>query len=104
MTALHQFLPSLAPRDAIGAHTLAVRAVLRDHGIESEIFAGEVHRDLQREARSYKEFRGGVPMLYHSAIGCALGDWIRDRSEDLVLDYHNITPPEFFEQIGRAHV
>lgn len=97
MTALHQFLPSLAPRDAIGAHTLAVRDALRANGIDSEIFAGEVHRDLHRDARSYKEFRGGAPMLYHAAIGCALGDWIRDRPEDLLLDYHNITPPEYFE-------
>ncbi len=97
MPALHQFLPSLAPRDAIGAHTLKVRDVLRAHGVESEIFAGEVHRELRAESRSYKEWRGGSPMLYHAAIGCALGDWIAQRDEPLLLDYHNITPPEFFE-------
>ncbi len=97
MTALHQFLPSLAPRDAIGAHTLAIRKVLRGQGIESDIYAGEVHRELRAEARSYKEWSGGTPMLYHAAIGCALGDWIAQRDEPLLLDYHNITPPEFFE-------
>jgi glycosyltransferase involved in cell wall biosynthesis len=97
MPALHQFLPSLAPRDAIGAHTLAVREVLRTHGVESEIFAGEWHRDLRSEVRSYKEWPGGTPMLYHAAIGCALGDWIAQRDEPLLLDYHNITPPEYFE-------
>ncbi|HEY3832154.1 MAG TPA: glycosyltransferase family 4 protein [Acidimicrobiia bacterium] len=97
MPALHQFLPALAPRDAIGAHTMKVREVLRAHGVESEIFAGEVHRDLRSEARSYKDWAGGTPMLYHAAIGCALGDWIAHRDEPLLLDYHNITPPEFFE-------
>jgi glycosyltransferase involved in cell wall biosynthesis len=97
MPALDQFLPALAPRDAIGAHTMKVRDVLRAHGVESDIFAGEVHRELRTECRSYKEWRGGRPMLYHAAIGCALGDWMAQRDEQLLLDYHNITPPEFFE-------
>jgi glycosyltransferase involved in cell wall biosynthesis len=97
MPALHQFLPALSIRDAIGAHTMKVRDVLRAHGLESEIFAGEIHRDLRAHARSYKEWSGGTPMLYHAAIGCALGDWIAHRDEPLLLDYHNITPPEYFE-------
>ena len=96
--AVHQFLPSLAPRDAIGAHTLAMQRVLRNAGIESDISAGETHRELRAHARSYKEWRGGDAILmYHAAIGCALGDWMASRAETVVLDYHNITPPEYFE-------
>ena len=97
--AVHQFLPSLAPRDAIGSHALAIQQVLRRAGIASEIFAGETHRELRTSARSYKEWKGDPDaiLMYHSAIGCSLGDWIVQRDETLVLDYHNITPAGYFE-------
>ncbi len=96
---VHQFLPALSPRDAIGAHTLAMQRVLEDAGLGGGIFAAEIHRDLRRHARSYHDYRprAGDVLLYHAAIGCALGDWMAGRSEPLVLDYHNITPPEYFE-------
>jgi glycosyltransferase involved in cell wall biosynthesis len=96
---VHQFLPALSPRDAIGMHTLAIDRVLREAGIGGDIFAGEVHRELRRHARSYHDYRPrpGDVLLYHAAIGCALGDWMAARPEAVVLDYHNITPPEYFE-------
>ena len=97
--AVHQFLPSLSPRDAIGSHALAVQRALRDAGIDSNIFAGETHRELRTSARSYKEWNGNSDaiLMYHAAIGCSLGDWFASREETLVVDYHNITPAEFFE-------
>lgn len=96
---VHQFLPALSPRDAIGAHTLAIQRVLADAGIAGAIHAGEIHRELRHRARSYHDYRPrpGDVLLYHAAIGCALGDWMATRAEPLVLDHHNITPPEFFE-------
>lgn len=96
---VHQFLPALSPRDAIGAHTLAIHRVLEARGIAGGIYAGEIHRELRRRAASYHDYRPrpGDVLLYHAAIGCALGDWMAARDEPLVLDYHNITPPEFFE-------
>jgi glycosyltransferase involved in cell wall biosynthesis len=96
---VHQFLPALSPRDAIGAHTLAIQRVLTDAGIAGSIHAAEIHRELRHRARSYHDYRPrpGDVLLYHAAIGCALGDWMAARPERLVLDYHNITPPEFFE-------
>ena len=39
MTAIHQFLPTFAGRDAIGMHTLRLRGLLRDAGFESDIYA-----------------------------------------------------------------
>jgi L-malate glycosyltransferase len=96
---VHQFLPALSPRDAIGMHTLAIDRVLHEAGIGGDIFAAEVHRELRRHARSYHDYRPRPDdvLMYHAAIGCALGDWMATRAEPLVLDYHNITPPEYFE-------
>ena len=38
LTAVHQFVPSFAARDAIGAHTLQVQQVLRELGLRSDIY------------------------------------------------------------------
>ena len=46
-----QVIPSLAVRDAIGVHTLALTEALRERGIESDIFYGDCTRDLLDRAR-----------------------------------------------------
>ena len=38
MTAVHQFVPTLAPRDAVGRHYLAVQETLRGAGYHSDIY------------------------------------------------------------------
>ena len=102
MTAIHQFLPRLAPRDAIGGHTLLIQEALRAQGIDSEIFVGDVDPTLRSRATHYEEFVG-LPdrqpalLLYHASIGGAMGDALMHRHEPLIVDYHNITPPEHFE-------
>ena len=35
-------------------------------------------------------------LLYQCATASALGPWLGARSEALVVNYHNITPPEFY--------
>ena len=76
-----------------------MQRALRAAGVNSDIYAGETHRELRGAARNYKEWRGNsdAVLMYHAAIGCALGDWFVERPETLALDYHNITPPEYFE-------
>ena len=48
--AVHQFIPTLNPRDATGTHTLLLRDILRAAGWRSEIFAEAIHDDLAAEA------------------------------------------------------
>lgn len=102
MTAIHQFLPALATRDAIGGHTLLVQQTLRGVGVTSDIYAGEVHREARGRARHYREFDGGRPgeptyLLYHASIGCPVATFLAARPEPKLLDYHNMTPSRFFE-------
>lgn len=110
MTAVHQFIPTLAPRDAIGRHTLEIQATLRDAGLGSDIFAFEAKEHLRRRARPYRTFRGArrgerTAVLYHVAIGSPIATFLARRSEPLLVDYHNVTPPEFFDawEPGVAH-
>jgi glycosyltransferase involved in cell wall biosynthesis len=100
MTAIHQFVPTLAPRDAVGTHYLAVQAALRDAGYQSEIYALEAKHEFRKRARPYRSFRGDEApdtwLLYHSSVGSPVGDYVAARPEPLIVDYHNITPPAFF--------
>ena len=101
MTAIHQFVPTLAPRDAVGSHYLALQQTLRDAGYRSDIYAYEAKFEYQKLARPFTTFTGsasGEPtwLLYHSSIGSSVADFVRARDEPVIVDYHNITPPAFF--------
>lgn len=99
LRALHQFLPTLDPGDAVGNHTLAAQQVLRGLGVESEVYTETVHHSLVGRAEPFRKFRGGagVAALYHLAVGSVVADLLASRSEPLVVDYHNITPSHFFD-------
>jgi glycosyltransferase involved in cell wall biosynthesis len=107
MTAVHQFVPTLAPRDAVGTHYLGVQAALREAGYRSEIYAFEAKDEFRRLAHPYRSFgdtrgrRNGrrtdeTWLLYHSSVGSPVAEFVAQRPEPLIVDYHNITPPSFF--------
>ncbi len=107
MTAVHQFVPTLAPRDAVGGHYLAVQDTLRAAGYRSDIYAYEAKDEYKRLARPFTSFTGapsaggrGEPtwLLYHSSVGSSVADFVAARDEPLIVDYHNITPAAFFER------
>lgn len=94
VTAIHQFLPSLAPRDAIGIHTVTVRSILREMGLRSEIYADLIHPEVRHLARP---FQGHCPskgdlLLYQASIGSRVADYLCSRPETKLVNYHNITP------------
>ena len=90
-----QVIPSLASRDAIGVHTVAITERLRQVGIDSDIFYGECTRDLADRARPMSSLgrptKGGGCM-YQASIGSPVFDIFASRSEPKLLNYHNITP------------
>lgn len=99
--AIHQFLPSFAGRDAIGRHTLEAQRLLRQAGFDSDIYCGEALREVAKAATRYTKFTGGPPgrtwLLYQLSTGSPVADFCVARPEPLIVDYHNITPAEFFE-------
>ena len=95
--AIHQFLSTFAPRDAQGNHARQVRSVLRDMGLDSDVYAFEVWPELKGEARSYREYRGGAThLLYQLSTGSPVADFLRDRPEPKIVNYHNLTPVSMF--------
>lgn len=104
MTAIHQFVPTFEP-GAVGNHIVELQALARTSlGAESLVFAEHVAPAFAGRARRHTDYgrqvRAGRDdvLLYHVAIGSVVADFVRDRPEALVLDHHNITPPEMYQR------
>ncbi len=101
MTAVHQFVPALLPRDATGDHTRALRDAFRSAGWESDIYVEAAHDELLDEAIYFEEYparsRPGDVLLYQLGTSSPVADFLLGRNEPLVLDYHNVTPESFYE-------
>ncbi len=102
VAAFHQFVPTL-DAGAVGAHTLEIQRCLREAGWDSEVFSEHTRDPYEGRARLFTEYGASVPahgddvVLYHAAIGSTVADWLLERRPArLVVDYHNITPPEWF--------
>ena len=102
MVAVHQFVPTLAPRDAVSGHYLRMRTALRAAGYASDIYAMDARGELAKQAKPFQSYRGetGEPtwLCYHSSIGSPIADFVARRPEPLIVDYHNITPAAFFDR------
>jgi glycosyltransferase involved in cell wall biosynthesis len=98
--AIHQFIPTLNPRDASGTHTLLLRDILRKAGWRSDIYAEAIHDDLAAEAHKHwmypEHAADGDVLIYQFSTSSAVAAFLAERHERLVLDFHNFTGPELF--------
>ena len=102
MVAIHQFIPSYAPRDAIGTHSRHAGAILRGMGIDSSTWVAEARGVPRGEVRYFRDYAGAVRgeptwLLYQYSTGSSMIDFLKARPEGKLVNYHNVTPPEFFE-------
>ncbi|MED5542381.1 MAG: glycosyltransferase family 4 protein [Actinomycetota bacterium] len=93
MTSVHQLLPTISPRDAVGNHTLALQGVLRGLGFESEIFSMFRHPDLMTKTHYVDQLPlDADAVIYQLSIGSPVADrWARHPGKK-IANYHNITP------------
>ena len=98
MPAVHQLVPSFAPRNAIGDHTLQVQSVLRGLGYDSEIYVGDAWREVAHLTTPYRDAPVDPKgwLLYQASTGSPIADWLADRPERVLMNWHNITPASFF--------
>jgi len=100
MSAIHQFVPMLHRDDAVGRHTLRLRDVMQARGIESRIYVEMVDPETEAETNPFPRYaeqaqRGDV-LLYQFATASAIAPWLAARRETLAVNYHNVTPPEYY--------
>jgi glycosyltransferase involved in cell wall biosynthesis len=86
--------------DAVGRHTLRLRDASRAQGFDSTIYVDTIETDTAHETEpvsSYPEqARPGDVLVYQFATASFMASWLISRPETLVVNYHNITPPELW--------
>ena len=95
---VNQWVPAAHRGDAIGDSARRVRALLRQMGHVSNIYAMTVDADLVGDVLrfDYGESRAGDLTIFHYALPSAMTEAFAALPRGRVLQYHNVTPPHFF--------
>lgn len=100
MSGIHQFVPMLHRRDAVGEHTRVLRDLLVAAGVTSRIYTEIPDPETADETLPYRQYESdaepGDVLVYQVATRSEMAGWLVQRQEKLVLNYHSITPPEYF--------
>jgi glycosyltransferase involved in cell wall biosynthesis len=100
VAAVHQIVATLRYGDAIGNQALGIARVLRAAGYDSEILvehADARSRDLAVDYRDMVDEVGADDILIdHFSLGSRASRTAFALPCRLILNYHNITPPEYF--------
>jgi len=98
VSGIHQFVPVLHRGDAVGRHTLCLRDAMVARGIESRIYVDTVESETREQTTPVVEYPARADaadvLLYQFATASPMAAWLAARRETLVVNYHNITPPE----------
>jgi glycosyltransferase involved in cell wall biosynthesis len=86
--------------DAVGRHTLALRDALVARGVTSRVYVELTDPETESDTNPFGDYadqaeRGDV-LVYQFATASAMARWLISRPEPLVVNYHNVTPPEFY--------
>jgi glycosyltransferase involved in cell wall biosynthesis len=100
VSGIHQFVPMLHEADAVGRHTVRLRDLLVARGIESRIYVELVDPETEAQTRRFPDYaqdatRGDV-LVYQYATASGIAPWLAQRRETLVVNSHNVTPPEYY--------
>lgn len=94
-----QVLPTIVPGDAVGNNCFAIDSILKEAGIETAIYAENIdHRIPKNAVKSFShlpKLEDKDVLLYHMAI--AFGRDITGSGGQLLFQYHNITPPQYYK-------
>ena len=95
---IHQWVPAAHKADAIGDSARKVRAMLREMGHESELFALTIDDDLRGDVLPFADAAasGGDVTIFHFALPSPMTEAFARLKGAKVLQYHNITPAAFF--------
>ena len=95
---VNQWVPAAHRGDAIGDSARRVRALLREQGHESELFALTVDDDLRGDVLPFADpaARRGDVTIFHYALPSPMTAAFAALAGGRVLQYHNITPAHFF--------
>ncbi|MBO5953719.1 MAG: glycosyltransferase family 4 protein [Oscillospiraceae bacterium] len=104
MKRIVQILDSYSYGDGMGNHAGALLNALKARGVDTQIYAKYVDPRLSHMGKNVAEY---VPsqedvILYHLGAGSELNRKVTEYPGRLIINYHNITPPEFFADYNPA--
>jgi glycosyltransferase involved in cell wall biosynthesis len=101
--AVHQVLATLRYGDAISHQAFAIARVLREAGYRSEIIAANADERSQGRFVDYRDaadrIRPDDLVINHFSVGSDVSRMAFALPWRMILNYHNITPPQFFAGI-----
>ena len=95
---INQWVPAAHKGDAIGDSARRVRALLRELGHDSDLYALTIDDELGGDVRSFSDAdagRGDIT-IFHYALPSPMTDAFARLPRGRVLQYHNVTPAHFF--------
>lgn len=95
---INQWVPAAHRGDAIGDSARQVRGMLRARGHQSDLYAMTMDEELRGDVRHFADAgaRKGDLTIFHFALPSPMTDAFAALPGGRVLQYHNITPAEFF--------
>jgi glycosyltransferase involved in cell wall biosynthesis len=95
---VNQWVPAAHKGDAIGDSARRVRALLRQLGHSSELYALSIDEDLSGDVMPFDdpEARRGDLTIFHYALPSLMTAAFGSLESGRVLQYHNVTPASFF--------
>jgi L-malate glycosyltransferase len=95
---VNQWVPAAHRGDAIGDSARRVRAMLREAGHQSDIYALTIDDDLRGDVRPFAEpaAHAGDVTIFHFALPSPMTAAFATLAGRRILQYHNITPAAFF--------
>jgi glycosyltransferase involved in cell wall biosynthesis len=95
---VNQWVPAAHRGDAIGDSARKVRDMLRRAGHQSDLFALAIDEDLREDVRPFGDAaaREGDVTIFHFALPSPMTEAFATLKGGRILQYHNITPAEFF--------
>ena len=101
---LHQYLEGVSRGDATSDHAFLIRDWLHEFGFKSEIYTNTFQAEFEDEVHQFAPgaLKSDELVIYHHTIGSPSLNQMISQHTPLLMIYHNITPPAFFESADPA--
>jgi glycosyltransferase involved in cell wall biosynthesis len=103
-------IPTFQPNDAVGNDAAGMFEMLSAAGFDTHIYAEHIHHAYSSITEKAQAASGSIwsdpdaLTIYHHAILWELGEQLLARIRHrIVVKYHNITPPQFFQNYGQHY-
>lgn len=102
---IHQIIPILLTKDAMGNQALAMQVSLHDWGYKSLIYTVQGPVELTDRWHRYQEYKSRPDnvLIYHYGVSSQpITEFVRTLPDRVIVYYHNVTPAHYFEAINPA--